>query len=164
MGIAHLNLTLNRRECRKIVSRDLIIKIVELPEEFAAIKAIRIAVFQKEQGVATALEFDGKDEICQHLIAYLKQEAVGTARIRYLDNKTAKVERLAVLSTARGNGIGQQIMEKALEVIASKNIPEVVIHAQEYIKALYKKMGFVQEGEIFIEAGIAHIKMKKILL
>ncbi|MDZ8050758.1 MAG: GNAT family N-acetyltransferase [Aulosira sp. ZfuVER01] len=143
------------------MSQNLIIKIVELPEEFAAIKAIRIAVFQHEQGVDSALEFDGKDEISQHLIAYFNQEAVGTARIRYLDNQTAKVERLAVLSKARGNRIGQQLMEKALEILASQNIPEVVIHAQEYIKALYEKMGFVQEGEIFIEADIAHVKMKK---
>ncbi|BAY07853.1 GNAT family N-acetyltransferase [Calothrix sp. NIES-2098] len=143
-----------------MVSKNFIIKTVESPEEFAAIKAIRIAVFQEEQGVEPALEFDGKDEISQHLIAYLNQEAVGTARIRYLDNQTAKVERLAVLSRARGNGIGQQLMEKALKIIASKNIPEVVIHAQEYVKALYEKMGFVQEGEIFIEADISHVKMK----
>jgi predicted GNAT family N-acyltransferase len=141
--------------------RDITIKIVELPEEFKAIQAIRIAVFQEEQGVDPALESDGKDEISQHLIAYLNQEAVGTARIRYVDNQTAKVERLAVLSTARGNGIGQQIMEKALLIIASKNIPEVIIHAQEYIKALYEKLGFVQVGETFTEAGITHVKMKK---
>ncbi len=140
---------------------NVIIKIVDFPEDFAAIKAIRITVFQEEQGVDPALEFDGKDEISQHLIAYLNQQAVGTARIRYLDNKTAKLERLAVLSTARGKGIGQQIMEKALEIIACKNIQEVVIHSQEYIKDLYEKLGFVQEGEIFIEADISHVRMKK---
>lgn len=89
---------------------NLVIKIAELPEEFTAIKAIRKSVFQEEQGVDPALEFDGKDEMSDHLIAYLNVEAVGTARIRYLDDKTAKVERLAVLSTARGKGIGKKIM------------------------------------------------------
>jgi len=142
----------------------VIIKIVEFPEEFATIKAIRIVVFQEEQGIEPALEFDGKDEICDHLIAYLNQAAVGTARIRYLDEQTAKIERLAVLFNARGKGIGKQIMEKAIEIIASKNIPEVVINSQEYVKALYQKMGFVEEGEIFTEAGITHVKMKKKLL
>ncbi|MBD2340728.1 GNAT family N-acetyltransferase [Calothrix sp. FACHB-156] len=145
-------------------SRDLIIKIVESPEEFAEIKAIRIAVFQEEQGVEAALEFDGKDEICDHLIAYVNQEAVGTTRIRYLDEQTAKIERLAVLSHSRGNGIGKQIMAKAIDFIASKNIPEVIINSQEYVKALYQKMGFIEEGTIFIEAGIPHIKMRKLLL
>ncbi|WP_096608093.1 GNAT family N-acetyltransferase [Calothrix sp. NIES-2100] len=144
-----------------MIKRDLIIKTVESPEEFTAIKAIRIAVFQEEQGVDSALEFDGKDEISQHLIAYLNQEAVGTTRIRYLDNQTAKIERLAVLAQARKKGIGKQIMEKAIEIIASQSIPEVVIHSQEYVKSLYEKMGFIPEGEIFIEADIPHVKMKK---
>ncbi|MEH1909711.1 GNAT family N-acetyltransferase [Nostoc sp.] len=140
---------------------NLVIKVAELPQEFPGIQAIRIAVFQQEQGVDPALEFDGKDEISDHLIAYLNGEVVGTTRIRYLDERTAKIERLAVLSTARGQGIGKKIMIKALEVIANKNIPEVVIHAQEYVKDLYKKLDFVEDGEIFEEASIPHVKMRK---
>ncbi|MEH2180810.1 GNAT family N-acetyltransferase [Nostoc sp.] len=141
---------------------NLVIKVAELPEDFPIIQAIRKSVFQEEQGVDPALEFDGKDEISDHLIAYSNLEAVGTARIRYLDDKTAKIERLAVLSTVRGQGIGKKIMENALQVIANKNIPEVVIHAQEYVKDLYKKLDFVEEGEIFEEASILHVKMRKI--
>ncbi|MCC5598807.1 GNAT family N-acetyltransferase [Nostoc favosum] len=141
---------------------NLVIKVADLPEEFPAIAAIRKSVFQEEQGVNPALEFDGKDEVSQHLIAYLDQKAVGTTRIRYLNEKTAKIERLAVLSTARGQGIGKKIMENALQIIASKNVREVVIHAQESVKVLYQKLNFVEEGEIFEEAGILHVKMRKI--
>lgn len=140
---------------------DVIIRIAKLPEELPAIATIRKTVFQDEQGVDAALEFDSKDEICDHLIAYLDGQAVGTARIRYLDDKTVKLERLAVLSIARGQGIGQKIMENALELIADKNMTEVVVHAQVYIKSLYQKLGFIQVGEIFEEADIPHIEMKK---
>ncbi|HEY9802033.1 MAG TPA: GNAT family N-acetyltransferase [Leptolyngbyaceae cyanobacterium] len=139
----------------------VIIRVAKIPEEFPAIAAIRKTVFQEEQGVDTTLEFDGKDDICQHLIAYLNRQAVGTARIRYLDDQTVKIERLAVLSLARGQGIGQKIMEQALELIAKKNITEVIVHAQVYIKSLYDKLGFIQVGEIFAEASIPHIEMKK---
>ncbi|QSJ18102.1 GNAT family N-acetyltransferase [Nostoc sp. UHCC 0702] len=141
--------------------KNVIIKVVDLAEEFAAIQAIRISVFHDEQGVDLALEFDGQDEISQHLIAYLDDQAVGTARIRYLDDQTAKIERLAVLSMARGQGIGNKIMEKALLVIASQNISEVVVHTQEYIKNLYEKLGFIAVGEIFDEVGIPHREMRK---
>jgi len=140
---------------------DLVVRLAEFSEDFLEIKAIRKIVFQEEQGVEEALEFDGKDEMCDHLIAYLDNLAVGTARIRYLDEKTVKIERLAVLSTARGQGIGKKIMQEALLIIANKKIPEVVINAQEYIKALYYKLGFAEEGEIFLEAGIPHVKMRK---
>jgi predicted GNAT family N-acyltransferase len=140
----------------------IIIKIADSPEEIAAIKTIRKTVFQTEQGVDASLDFDGKDESCDRLIATLNQEFVGTVRIRYLEQETAKIERLAVLKTARGYGLGKQLMEKALEVAKNKNISKVIIHAQEYIKGLHQQLGFVEEGDIFEEAGIKHVKMIKI--
>jgi predicted GNAT family N-acyltransferase len=142
---------------------DLIIKLADYQEDSPKIEEIRRIVFQEGQGVDPDLDFDGDDEISEQLIAYLDNEAVGTARIRYLDDKTAKIERLAVLPIARGQGIGKKIMEKALLVIASKNIPEVVLHAQEYVKGLHQQLGFQEEGEVFEEAGIRHVKMKKYL-
>ena len=140
---------------------NLIIKTAELPQELPAIEAIRCLVFQEEQGVEKELDFDGQDETAEQIIAYLDNQPVGTARIRYLDNSTAKIERLAVLSTARGQGVGKKIMEKAIDVVAKNNIQEVVIHAQEYIKGLHQQLGFQQEGEKFEEAGIPHVKMRK---
>lgn len=140
---------------------NLIIKTAELPQELPAIQAIRRLVFQAEQGVEPLLDEDGQDETSEQLIAYLDNQPVGTARIRYVNNKTAKIERLAVLSTARGQGIGKKIMEKAIDIAAKKNIQEVLIHAQEYIKGLHQQLGFEEEGERFEEAGILHVKMKK---
>ncbi len=139
----------------------LIIKTFIYPEAFSEMQAIRRAVFQEEQGVDPALEFDGLDETAEHLLAYLDNQPVGTTRIRYLDQQTAKFERLAVLAKARGLGIGKQLMIKALDVAKKKQIHQVVINAQEYIKVLYEKLGFEQVGERFDEAGIPHVKMIK---
>ncbi len=139
---------------------EITVKVVDW-EEYPVIEIIRRRVFQDEQKVQPELDIDGKDRNCPQLIAYLDNAVVGTARIRYLDNKTAKIERLAVLSYARGNGIAKRIMQKALEVIVSEHISEVRIHAQEYIKGLHQQLGFEQVGEVFLEAGIPHVKMVK---
>ncbi|AFY56381.1 putative acyltransferase [Rivularia sp. PCC 7116] len=141
---------------------EITVKVVEW-EQYPVIEIIRRRVFQDEQNVQAQLDIDGKDKFCPQLIAYLDNAVVGTARIRYLDRKTAKIERLAVLSYARGNGIGKRLMQKALEVIASENIAEVYINAQEYIKGLHQQLGFEQVGEAFLEAGIPHVKMVKIV-
>jgi predicted GNAT family N-acyltransferase len=140
---------------------DLEIIIVDYAEAITKIRTIRHQVFSVEQGVEPALEFDGKDDTAQHLLAYFNSQPVGTARIRYLSPQTAKIERLAVLSTARGRGIGRKLMEVALEIIASKKVEETLVHAQEYIKKLYLNLGFEQDGERFNEAGISHVKMIK---
>jgi predicted GNAT family N-acyltransferase len=139
----------------------LTIKNFVYPDAFIEMKAIRCSVFQEEQSVEPALDLDNLDETADHLLAYLDNQPVGTARIRYLDHKTAKIERLAVLATARGQGIGKKLMEKALDVAAQKDIKEVVIYSQEYVKGLYQKLGFEQEGERFEEASILHVKMRK---
>ncbi|MBO1347220.1 MAG: GNAT family N-acetyltransferase [Hormoscilla sp. GUM202] len=67
-------------------------------------------------------------------MAYLDDRPVGTARIRYLDSQTAKIERLAVLSPARGRGIGKQMMTNAIAVAGQKKVKQIVIYAHEYVK------------------------------
>ncbi len=139
--------------------KSLQIKNVEYRDEIAAIKQIRTKVFQSEQRVAAELEFDGLDDGAVHLLAYLDDQAVGTARIRNIDAVTAKIERLAVLPKARKQGIGKELIKTAMETIYFQNKSQVIVHAQEYIARLYQQLGFEVIGERFNEAGIAHVKM-----
>ncbi len=139
----------------------LTLKIFAYPEEFSQMQAIRRTVFQEEQGVDPSLDFDGLDETAEHILAYLDHQPVGTARVRYLNQQTAKIERLAVLPIARGLGLGKKLMEKAIDLASQKDVEEVVIHAQEYVKGLHQKLGFEQVGDIFYEAGIPHVEMIK---
>lgn len=145
------------------VMQELEIKVAELPADLPYVYAIRYQVFQIEQGVEPSLEFDGQDETADHILAYLNGQPVGTARIRRLDARSAKVERVAVLQQARGLGIGKKIMEASLQHLKATHVSEVHIHAQLQVKDFYQKMGFQSEGEIFEEAGIPHVKMKKLL-
>lgn len=129
----------------------------------SAITTIRHAVFQVEQGVDPSLDFDGLDGECKHALAWVGDRPVGTARIRYLSDRVVKIERLAVLAEFRGLGIGRQIMEFILEFLRQTPIQTVQLHAQLQVKGLYDKLGFAPVGEIFVEAGIAHLKMQKTL-
>ncbi len=141
----------------------LAIQITNYTKNRETIQSIRQQVFQVEQGIDPELEFDGQDETADHLIADWDGQPVGTARLRALDRDRFKIERLAVLSIARGRGIGKKLMQTALETAGDRGAREVVIHAQAYIKSLHQKLGFEQVGEPFEEAGIPHVKMRKIL-
>jgi predicted GNAT family N-acyltransferase len=146
-----------------VIMDNLVIKVADFSLDFQPIQHIRSLVFQIEQGVAAELEFDGKDESAEHLLAYWDGQPVGTARIRKLDDHTAKVERVAVLKAARGFGIGHGLMVEALASLKKAHVAEVCIHAQEAVRDFYQRLGFEAEGEIFVEAGIPHVKMKKLL-
>ena len=137
------------------------IKTLKYQDEIAAIRYIRTKVFQEEQGVASELEFDGLDEDAVHFLAYLNGNAIGTARIREINHDTVKIERLAVLPEARGQGVGRQLMTTTLEVISQQHKSLAIVHAQQYVAPLYQQLGFKIIGGSFSEAGIVHVKMIK---
>jgi len=135
------------------------LKIVAYLEAKAAIHAIRCTVFQIEQGVDPAIESDGLDETAIHILAFLDEKPIGTARIRYLSDRLAKIERVAVLSAYRKKGVGRLIMKKAISFLKTK-VSVIKINAQTHAKCFYEKLGFEQYGEEFNEAGIPHIEMR----
>ena len=146
------------------MSETLKITLVNYSEETQGIEQIRRRVFHEEQNIDEELEFDGLDETSEHLLAYLNQEPIGTLRIREVNQKIVKIERLAVLATARNQGIGRKLMEYAIALITEKNkYEQIVIHAQYHLKIFYQSFGFQPIGETFEEAEILHIKMIKSL-
>lgn len=139
----------------------MLLKVVSYSEAAGDIQVIRRIVFQDEQAVSAELDFDGLDETARHIIAYADQQPIGTARIRYLSDQLAKIERVAVLASYRGQGIGRQIMEAAIAFLDQQKVAESKVHAQSYVTAFYQKLGFIPQGEEFYEAGIPHIEMKR---
>ena len=138
---------------------DVEIQTVTYQDAIADIQSIRRQVFQEEQGVAAALEFDGLDAQATHLLAIHQGVAVGTTRIRRLTEDTAKIERVAVLAAHRGEGIGRQLMHYALDHLKRQGIPQIKVNAQLQVQPFYESLGFKVEGEVFEEAGIPHVTM-----
>ncbi|MBD1852250.1 GNAT family N-acetyltransferase [Leptolyngbya sp. FACHB-711] len=140
------------------------LQVVTFANAVDAIEQVRRKVFQEEQSVAVDLDFDGLDEGATQLMAYWNGEPVGTARIRYLGEQLAKIERVAVLKSFRGLGIGQALMQKAIDHLSGQKIAEVKVNAQIQVKNFYERLGFQQQGEPFYEAGILHIEMRRKLM
>lgn len=127
----------------------------------ADIQSVRQQVFQQEQGVAPAVDFDGLDELSEHIVVYVDGIPIGTARIRYLNQQLAKIERVAVITAYRNQGIGKRIMQAAIAYLDQKNVPESKVHAQSHAAAFYQKLGFEPQGEEFYEAAILHLQMRR---
>ena len=122
--------------------------------------AVRHQVFVVEQAVPPALERDEFDDVAIHLVALRGDEVIGTLRI-VVGGGSAKIGRMAVLAAERKSGIGTRLMERAVEVAQSMNVNEITLHAQLTAKAFYARLGYREEGEVFEEAGIAHVTMRK---
>jgi predicted GNAT family N-acyltransferase len=120
--------------------------------------SIRRKVFVQEQKVDPGLEYDDHENEATHYLAFYHNIPVGTARWRITPNGV-KLERFAVLPEYRNKGIGDALLQKVLEDVLPLNLP-VYLHSQLRACSLYRRNGFVEEGEIFAEAGIEHYKMR----
>ena len=120
------------------------------------IRSIRRQVFTDEQGVDEALDLDGQDPTCFHVLAWERHDlAVGTARI----TPGGKIGRMAVLKEWRRQGVGGLMLQSLLAHGAEQGLQEVYLHAQLTAVAFYQRHGFIREGAPFEEAGIAHVRM-----
>ena len=125
----------------------------EILEEHAS--RIRRVVFIDEQQVPQDEEWDGLDTECLHFLATLNGEPVGTARLL----PDGHIGRVAVLSSARGTGIGYQLMEAAIKAAREAGHSHAALSAQLHALAFYERLGFVAHGDVFMDAGIPHREM-----
>ncbi len=121
------------------------------------LREVREAVFIREQGVSTELEWDGLDNASHHVLALSNTgKAIGCGRI--LPN--AHIGRIAVLNEWRGKKVGTAILEGLLAYANDKGYPEVDLDAQVHALPFYLRFGFVVEGDEFLDANIPHRKIR----
>jgi predicted GNAT family N-acyltransferase len=137
------------------------VRRVETDSELEDALAVRREVFIDEQGVPEHRELDGKDDEAIHFLATDEGTAVGAARMRAYDEATAKAERVAVVESHRGTGLGRALMETLETEAADRGYEEVVLHAQVPVVAFYERLGYEVTSEEFEDAGIPHREMRK---
>ncbi len=130
------------------------------PDELEACLRIRLKVFVQEQAVPHALEVDGLDPECTHFLATNRRgDEVGTARMRVTEDGQAKAERVAVLLSARGTGVGADLMSALESEAQRRGFSQVVLSAQMTALPFYERRNYIAKGPIFDDAGIPHRKM-----
>lgn len=128
--------------------------------DFADLRAVREPVFVVEQQVPIEEEWDELDPQCRHVIA--RDDAnrpIGTGRL----TPERKIGRMAVVADWRGKGVGGAILEALMDEARVLGWPEVTLNAQTHAMPFYASYGFEAFGEEFMEAGIPHRKMRKLL-
>jgi predicted GNAT family N-acyltransferase len=131
-------------------------------DEMREALALRHAVFCREQGVPEFEELDGRDPRGIHLAAIADGELVGTCRLLHV-GYTVQFSRLAVRANARRQGIATKLLELADAESRALGAKRLVLHAQTYARELYEGVGYRPRGKVFIEAGIEHVAMEKVL-
>jgi predicted GNAT family N-acyltransferase len=122
---------------------------------------IRLAVFVEEQNVPLEEERDEYDATALHFLATEDDTALATARVILKNNgASAKIGRVAVRKPARGCGIGAALIRHIEHEVPAA---EYLLDAQSHALAFYERLGYVAYGDEFMDAGIPHFHMRKIV-
>jgi len=130
----------------------------------------RSQVFVVEQNCPYQ-DMDEVDFDCLHLVAHQNEQLIGYSRIippAFNTKKSAvtpsgpipSIGRVLVLSQHRGDGIARQMMLEAIKYCRKKyGKKPIIISAQTYLLNFYQSLGFIAEGEHYLEDGIEHVIM-----
>ncbi len=133
------------------------VKRVAYKNHAEEIVAIRTEVFIHEQKVPEELEMDGLDPDAMHVLAYNADGVIGTGRML----PDGHIGRIAVKRRYRRQGTGRMITQKLLDIACDLNLPEVWLSSQYHVREFYQKLGFVEQGDRYEEAGIDHVRMTR---
>lgn len=134
-------------------------------DELYEILKLRSIVFVVEQNCVYQ-DLDDIDKRSYHI--YMKEkdkpEIKVYLRVFEKDKDTAQIGRVVTEKDSRRKGYASKLIEKGIEI--SKNEmkkTKVYLEGQVYAAQLYEKVGFKIISDEFLEDGIPHYKMLKIL-
>ena len=141
----------------------LTLKPVVTPMDMMHVLDIRNKVFVIGQNCPYEIEVvPNEEKEAKHFLIYYKETPIGTIRYRQTSDREFKLERFAILEEYRGHGYGKQAFLYLVNKLEEDYNPCLIyFNAQYQLLDYYKKLGFKEEGEVFYEANIKHIKMIK---
>lgn len=129
--------------------------------ELYALLRLRTEVFVVEQNCVFQ-DMDNKDQQSHHLMGWVGDDLVAYVRIlpAGLSYDEPSIGRVVSDPKYRGKGAGRALMLEAIKrTIALHGEQPIRIGAQLYLLKFYSSLGFVAQGDVYLEDGIEHIEM-----
>lgn len=134
---------------------------VAIADDLAEVAALRTRVFVVEQGVPPEIEQDAADATAVHVLSRDESgRVVATGRL-LVSGRSAGIGRMATDASLRGRGHAAAVLAELHRQAVLRGVTEVELHAQLSARGFYERAGYVAGGEVYEEAGIAHITMRR---
>ena len=122
---------------------------------------LRCDVFVVEQACAYP-ELDGRDTepgTVHHWIADARDPSEIVAYLRTLTEPdgSIRIGRVATAPSARGHGLAARLVEH----VGTNSDGPIVLAAQSHLAEWYERLGYVVDGDEFVEDGIPHVPMRR---
>lgn len=110
-------------------------------DDLTEILKIRKRVFQEELQIDAAVEEDGQDAYCMHVLGFEGDKPTAIGRISF-DGWDFVISRVAVLPEYRGQKLGDFIVRMLIDKAMMSNAKEIQLEAFEENIPFFETIGF----------------------
>lgn len=112
-------------------------------------------------------DLDGFDQKSLHLLALDEDGRIQgyvrllPASLHYDGCEENAFGRLSVKESARGQGLGRELVCRGIDILLQNNECQAVrISAMAYLENFYQNIGFQRTSEVFDISGVPHVTMR----
>lgn len=130
---------------------------------YAAELDLRYRVLRAPLGLSRQQTLSPYEEQSVHMLAVDGDSVVACVLFRPLAPRQGRLYQMAVEPTLQRRGIGARLVAALEAEVARRGFDEVVLHARVPAVGFYERAGYAVDGAPFIEVGIPHVKMRKLI-
>jgi ribosomal protein S18 acetylase RimI-like enzyme len=130
---------------------------------YAAELELRYRVLRAPLGLSREQTLSPYEQHSVHMLAVDGDSVVGCVLFRPLSPRQGRLYQMAVEPQRQRRGIGAQLVAALEAEVARRGFEEVVLHARAPAVGFYERAGYAVDGAPFIEVGIPHVKMRKLI-
>jgi len=95
--------------------------------------------------------------------AFSGDDLIGCVMLSVLQNNVIQLRQMALDKDFQRKGVGRKIVEFAEQWCKENAIVKIELHAREAAMQFYLQLNYVCIGDVYIEVGIPHYTMYKML-
>jgi predicted GNAT family N-acyltransferase len=132
--------------------------------EYQQMVHLRNEILRKPLGLTFQPEELEKEKEDILIAAFEDDKMLGCCMLINTEPGTVRLRQMAVLNTLQGKGVGRALMTFAENIARDRGFRKITMHARKSATGFYEKLGYVTNGQEFVEVTLPHVVMEKQLL
>jgi predicted GNAT family N-acyltransferase len=137
--------------------------IDHLSPAYAMAVALRRGILRKPLGLEFTEAQLASESNSLHLTAWEEDVLLGTLLLTPLEGGSIQMRQVAVDDSKQRLGIGRLLVAESEAEAVRRGFTRLMLHARDTAVPFYEKLGYKPVGDEFIEVGIRHQEMEKLL-
>ena len=132
--------------------------------EYEQMIALRHQLLRQPIGLEFSVE-ELQKEKSDILIASIDHERMlGCCILSPVEQGVVRLRQMAVLKPFQGKGVGESILHFTENIARDKGFAKITMHARNSAIGFYERFGYQLVGDEFMEVGLPHHHMEKLIL